>query len=92
MNRLVQGAPGGVIDSEDEEHIPEASDGDDDGDAEEESEAGFFSGEGDLEEIAVEGGADEEDGEDLMSEGDSYGEMEEDSDQFEKESEGEDLP
>lgn len=75
MKRMASGAPGGMPDSEDEEVSmeDEASEGSDAA----EDDAGFFSGEDDLQEVQVSAQDDDEDdddseGQDLMSE-DSYG-------------------
>ena len=81
MKRLVSGAPGGMPDSDEEDVTIEDQSGEDEGSNDDE--AGFFSGEDDLQNVEIEGGQ-EDDDEDVAEdaedddveddgEGDSFG-------------------
>ena len=94
MSRMASGAPGGMPDTDEEDGSVELG-----GSGEEEgSDAGFFSGEDDLQEVEVsqedeeeDAAIDDEEGEDLMSE-DSYGaELSEEKEATEEEADS-DLP
>ena len=91
MKRMAAGAPGGMPDSEEEDVSLDM-------DQEDGSEAGFFSGEDDLQDVELEGGDDDDEdeddddeGENLMSDGSEGGLDEEDESEVEAE-EGSDLP
>jgi len=90
MARMVQGAPGGMPDSDDEDVPIDISD-DEEGDGEE---GDFFSGEDDLQDVEIEGDDDDDDdddeGEDLFSQGGS--EEEEVSEAAASDNEGSELP
>ena len=92
MARMVQGAPGGMPDSDDEDILPIDVSDDEEGDGDE---GDFFSGEDDLQDVEIEGDDDDDNdsddgGEDLFSEGGS--EEDEVSEAAASDNEGSELP